>query len=422
MLSPADNPFRFHLDHSSDWAAAGRVISVRGWIYDRQHECVPAVRLQVADRIFPASTGQPRPDVAAACADIPAENTGFGGSALLPRGRTSVRIEARLPDGSWQTVFETSAVRRRQPPFWLGGGSPEELLAAQLTVMPRHPPRLRSVQAPRVVSPAVPHSDWPGLSIVTPSLNQAKFLSRTLESVTSQIDEGVHYVVQDGGSTDGSTAAIERHEASLHSWSSQPDAGQTDAILRGFEQTQGGSDDLMGWLNADDIYLPGALAWVRHYFAAHPKVDVLYADRLLIDTNDQETGRWYLPAHEPDVLKLYDFVPQETLFWRRRTWDRVGPLDPNFHFALDWDWLLRAQEQNACIVHEPVFLAAFRVHPAQKTSAHIHSLGQSEIDTLRRRTFGRNVPPAEIIGARCIERYLRRSARREAWARLFGQS
>ncbi|MFM1813546.1 MAG: Hyaluronan synthase [Pseudomonadota bacterium] len=90
---------------------------------------------------------------------------------------------------------------------------------------------------------------------------------------------------------------------------------------------------------------------------------------------------------------MNDFVPQETLFWRRRIWDKVGGIDPSFRFAMDWDLLLRFQAAGAKIVRVPYFLACFRIHSAQKTSAQMHSVGQNEIDRLRERTFGRRISP-----------------------------
>ena len=110
------------------------------------------------------------------------------------------------------------------------------------------------------------------------------------------------------------------------------------------------------------------------------------------------------------MLRLNDFVPQETLFWRRRIWDQVGGLDRSFHFAIDWDLLLRFSDAGARVVRLPYFLACFRAHAAQKTSAVMHSTGQSEITRLRERTHGRAFPAAEIEGHPTLMRYLRRSA------------
>ena len=166
----------------------------------------------------------------------------------------------------------------------------------------------------------------------------------------------------------------------------------------------------MAWINSDDFYLPGALGYVADYFAEHPDVDVLYGHRIVVNDESQEIGRWFLPQHDPEVLRLNDFVPQETLFWRRRIWDKVGGIDPSFKFALDWDLLLRFQAAGARIVRVPYFLACFRVHAAQKTSAQMHDIGQKEITLLRERTHGRRFPPQELERNSRLLRYLRRSA------------
>jgi GT2 family glycosyltransferase len=223
-------------------------------------------------------------------------------------------------------------------------------------------------------------------------------------------DVPVEYVVQDGGSTDGSVDLIRRHAGRLHAWTSGPDGGQAAAIVSGFASTSGGPDDVMAWINSDDTYMPGALAFVADYFARHPDVDVLYGHRVVINERSEEIGRWFMPRHDAGAISLIDFVPQETLFWRRRVWDRVGGLNPSFKFAMDWDFLLRLQAANARIVRVPYFRACFRVHAAQKTSAAMHHIGQQEIDQLRERTHGRVIPPVELAQDPRLVGYLRRSA------------
>ncbi|MDP2137668.1 MAG: glycosyltransferase family 2 protein, partial [Candidatus Didemnitutus sp.] len=250
----------------------------------------------------------------------------------------------------------------------------------------------------------------PQFSIVTPSFQQATFLPETMSSVLEQPGVICHYVVRDGGSTDGSAELIRKFAPRLHAWASEPDRGQADAIATGFAQTTGGPNDIMAWLNSDDFYLPGALGFVADYFAAHPEVDVLYGNRIVVDEESREIARWFLPAHDRTVLHLNDFVPQETLFWRRRIWDKVGGLDTSFKFAVDWDLLLRFSTAGARIVRVPYFLACFRSHAAQKTAAVMHSTGQREITLLRERTQGRKFPAHEIEGHPLLMRYLRRSA------------
>jgi glycosyltransferase involved in cell wall biosynthesis len=229
---------------------------------------------------------------------------------------------------------------------------------------------------------------------VTPSFGQGHFIEATLLSVINQEYPQLDYIVQDGGSTDATVDVLKRYADRLSGWTSAPDQGQAHAINLGFARTQGA---IMAWLNSDDLLLPGALAYVADFFDRHPEVDVLYGNRIMIDKNGQEIGRWILPGHDANALRWADYVPQETLFWRRALWERVGgQLDESFQFAMDWDLLIRFQEAGARFAHVPRFLGAFRVHEAQKTSDAIHQTGQVEMDRIRARLWGQIPAPARI--------------------------
>jgi len=247
------------------------------------------------------------------------------------------------------------------------------------------------------------------ISIVTPSYNQGQFIGRTLDSVLSQGYPQLEYVVQDGSSTDTTADVIAAYVEHLSRYESAKDNGQTHAINLGFCDTSG---EIMAYLNSDDLLLPGSLAYVEKYFARHPDVDVIYGDRILIDENDDEIGRWVLPAHDASSLRLADFIPQETLFWRRRVWDKVAGLDETFRFAMDWDLVLRFQEADAKIVHLPRFLGAFRVHLNQKTSTELDSGGAEEMARIRLRCLGTEITAKEIHSG--LAEY-RAAARRSAW-------
>jgi ADP-heptose:LPS heptosyltransferase/GT2 family glycosyltransferase len=239
--------------------------------------------------------------------------------------------------------------------------------------------------------PRLPAGDAsPAIGLVTPSYNQAVFLGSTLRSVLDQEYQKLYYVVQDGGSTDASPRLIAGHADRLFAWESARDGGQSAAIRRGFERIlpKLGPDDLMAWLNSDDLLAPRSLGFVADYFARNPEVDAVYGHRIIIDGHDREIGRWILPPHRNGDLRWTDFVPQETLFWRRRAWDRVGGLDPALHFALDWDFLLRLEEAGAVIRRLPFFLGAFRVHEESKTHSQINKRGREEMDQLLKRTHG----------------------------------
>lgn len=230
-------------------------------------------------------------------------------------------------------------------------------------------------------------SKYPMISIVTPSYGQAVFIENTINSVLSQNYPNLEYFVQDGGSIDGTVEILKKYENLLSGWCSEFDEGQSQAINRGFANTRG---EIMAWLNSDDLLLPGVLVMVADYFNKHPEVDVVYGNRLLIDENDMEIGRWVLPGHDGEMLSWADFIPQETMFWRRSIWDKVGGgVDETFRFAMDWDLLVRFREAGAKFAHLPYFLGAFRIHEAQKTSATISEIGYQEMDRIRERILGR---------------------------------
>ncbi|MBM3852929.1 MAG: glycosyltransferase, partial [Verrucomicrobia bacterium] len=242
----------------------------------------------------------------------------------------------------------------------------------------------------RLPRPRLPAARLPRLAVVTPSFGQERFLERTLRSVLDQEYPGLLYVVQDGGSRDRSPEIIARHAGRLRHWESAPDRGQADAVHRGFAHVAGdlAPDDVMAWLNSDDLLGPGTLRFVGDYFATHPAVDVIYGHRIIIDDEDGEVGRWILPRHNPATLEWIDYVPQETLFWRKRAWDLAGGIDPSFQFALDWDLLARFQLAGCRVVRVPYFLGAFRVHAEQKTSQAIHTTGADEMRRIRTRFHG----------------------------------
>jgi glycosyltransferase involved in cell wall biosynthesis len=307
-------------------------------------------------------------------------------------------------DASFDLVRSALA---RQPG---GMGAPEadgllrHYLSPRIGRLRQHGPR--PVRLPASYLRGGPPEPAPTISIVTPSFGQAEFIERTIGSVVGQRYPALEYVVQDGGSTDGTVEILRRWEPRLASWLSERDGGQSDAINRGFERTTG---EIMGWLNSDDLLLPGALAYVSRYFAEHPEADVVYGHRIVLDEHDQEVGTWILPKHDDTALLLADYVPQETLFWRRRIWERAGGLvDPAFSYAMDWDLLLRFRAAGAVIVRLPRYLGGFRVHDRQKTTA-LDRTGFAEVARLRRRSHGRYLSTDEVL--RELRPYLRRHVR-----------
>jgi glycosyltransferase involved in cell wall biosynthesis len=207
-------------------------------------------------------------------------------------------------------------------------------------------------------------SSLPLVSIVTPSFNQAPFLERTMQSVLSQDYPRIEYIVIDGGSTDGSADIIGRHQERLAFWISEPDKGQTDAINRGFARATG---EILAWLNSDDTYEPGAVREAVEFLQRNPEAGMVYGDANLIDGQDAVIGRF--PARQTDYRRLrrgFVHIPQQAAFWRADLWRQVGPLDPSFFFAMDYDLWVRLARM-APVRYHPRLWANFRIHLDSKT-------------------------------------------------------
>lgn len=205
------------------------------------------------------------------------------------------------------------------------------------------------------------------VSIVTPSYNQAAFLERTIRSVLDQDYDNIEYLVVDGGSTDGSLEIIKKYSKRLSWWVSEKDRGQTDAINKGFSHATG---EILAWLNSDDTYEPGAVKAAVAQFESHPEASAVYGEAHFINGNDKIIGRF--PTAQTDLKKLkrgYVHVPQQACFFRADLWRKVGPLDPTFYFAMDYDLWVRLSRL-APMVHIPgQYWANFRLHSDAKTIA-----------------------------------------------------
>lgn len=207
-------------------------------------------------------------------------------------------------------------------------------------------------------------SDLPLVSIVTPSFNQAAFLEAAIRSVLQQDYPNLEYLVVDGGSSDGSVEIIRKYADRLAWWVSEADEGQTDAINKGFARARG---EILAWLNSDDTYEPGAVTAAVNFLMAHPEVGLVYGDANFIDEQGRVIGRF--PAAQTDYRRLrrgYVHIPQQATFFRGSLWRAVGPLDPSFYFAMDYDLWVRLAAR-AEVRYVPQTWANFRLHTRGKT-------------------------------------------------------
>jgi glycosyltransferase involved in cell wall biosynthesis len=252
------------------------------------------------------------------------------------------------------------------------------------------------------VSPAT----YPTISIVTPSYQHGRFLEWTLRSVLLQEYPKLEYVVMDGGSTDETPPILARYADRLAHVESAKDGGQADAVARGFAYTTG---EIMAYLNSDDVLAPGALEFVANFFAENPNVDAVYSHRVFMRDNGIVDSYWILPQHSNALMKRWDYIPQETCFWRRRIYDAVGGIDPSFQFALDYDLFVRFMQRGR--MHRVNrFLGAFRQHPESKTATLVEGQVHPEIERVRRqhRIW---MPRGHGLGELALCRWVERSSR-----------
>jgi cellulose synthase/poly-beta-1,6-N-acetylglucosamine synthase-like glycosyltransferase len=228
--------------------------------------------------------------------------------------------------------------------------------------------------------------DLPRVSIITPSFNQGPFIEETIRSVLSQGYPNLEYIVMDGGSTDETISILKKYEDSLI-WVSQKDEGQSHALNKGFRMASGA---ILGFLNSDDIYEPGALNTVGKYFFRHPHHAWITGRCKIIDRSGKEIRRLitlyknaWLILPSPALLQVINFLSQPSTFWRREVYQEVGGLDVTLSYAMEYDFWLRASRKFA--FHSlPINLARFRVHAQSKSGSSAHAQFDAELTIARR--------------------------------------
>jgi glycosyltransferase involved in cell wall biosynthesis len=203
----------------------------------------------------------------------------------------------------------------------------------------------------------------PLITIVTPSFNQAQFLEETIQSVLRQDYPHIEYIIIDGGSTDGSIDIIKKYEKHIAYWVSESDTGQSNAINKGFAKATG---EIFAWLNSDDLLLPSAARLAAYFLSQDTGIGLVYGDRLEIDIKGNVIGLLKCPAHDSSMFKKNFTLPQETAFFRGEIFKKVGGVDEQLHFAMDFDLWCKITAISR-MKHLPALLGCFRRHESSKS-------------------------------------------------------
>ena len=203
--------------------------------------------------------------------------------------------------------------------------------------------------------------DQPLVSIVTPCFNAAKFIEETIQSVLAQDYPRTEYIVMDGGSTDGTVEILKRYQQHLQ-WISEPDRGAADAINRGFAISHG---EIFAYLNADDLYLPGAVTTAVRSFEG----DAVYGGAWWIDEAGERLAPYPVRDFDSELLARECFICQPASFIRRDAFENVGGMDPELSLTFDYEFWMRLAKTHD-IRRVDGTLALSRMHRTNK------SLGQ----------------------------------------------
>ena len=218
---------------------------------------------------------------------------------------------------------------------------------------------------------------FPKLTIVTPVLNQAGFLEKTILSVVSQGYPNLEYIIVDGGSTDGTISIIKKYDKYITHWISEPDEGMYFALQKGFELSTG---ELMGWINSDDILHKRALFSIAEIFDVDQTINWITGIPTIIDRTDRIIASEYLQQWSKlkFLQPLSTTIQQESTFWKRKLWLQAGArIETKYKYAADLELWIRFFEF-ANLYSAKVPLGAFRLRIGEQLSSRYYKLYREE--------------------------------------------
>ncbi|MEE8471430.1 MAG: glycosyltransferase family 2 protein [Dehalococcoidia bacterium] len=233
------------------------------------------------------------------------------------------------------------------------------------------------------------------VSIVTPSLNQGRFIEETILSVKNQTYPRIEHIVVDGGSTDETLDILRKYGDSLI-WMSEPDSGQSDAINKGWRMANG---EILAYLNSDDTYMPWAVQTAVEFLAENPGVAMVYGNGDFTNEHGEVTRHY--ETSEFDLKRMlcsHNHVPQPTVFFRKEVLDEIGYFDTELHLAMDQDYWIRISVKFR-IEHVPKTLATMRFHPGAKIPSQYHRTVYDHLRILDKFYAGPD-PPQPLLSYR----------------------
>jgi glycosyltransferase involved in cell wall biosynthesis len=266
----------------------------------------------------------------------------------------------------------------------------------------------------------------PRISIITPCLNAAGTIERALDSVRDQGYPDVEHIVVDGGSTDETSHLVEARGGVV--FVSEPDDGLSDALNKGVRMATG---ELIGWLNADDWYLPGAFLAVGHAAVAHPAALWLTGTCPIVDAGGKEIRRsvtryknLFLRHYSFPLYLTQNFISCPATFVRRSAYEDVGAFRLDYQYSMDYDMFLRVARRGAPVVIDRD-LAVFTMVEGTKSMSGFEQQFEEHHALAREHGSGHPVPVAVnaaiskgIVLAYRGLRFLRGHRRR--WSRARG--
>jgi glycosyltransferase involved in cell wall biosynthesis len=230
------------------------------------------------------------------------------------------------------------------------------------------------------------------ISIITPNLNQGKFIEETMKSVINQVgDFELEYIIVDGLSSDNSLEIIKKYETKCkglsYKWISEKDSGQSEAINKGFRMATG---EIINWLCADDLLEPGALQKIADYFIRNPEEKVVFGQNVFIDENGKIFK--YLKSRKfkrSELIKRWNSVyvkfhlAQPSTFVKREILDTIGYLDEKNSLCMDYEWYLRINKKYEFNFVDEIFSKS-RFHEDCKSVKHMDLQYKESIDVSKR--------------------------------------